>query len=214
MAEWLAMFNKQDQGESKLGIEESNSKSSRSGMLDRATSNILHKEVWPQKNLLEDWADEEVSFNQLQFEHYVTGEARTIEVCTEPTQILGDLRLLRRMAYAKLRGYDWPLIRKMYTAILTAIETRENSWESSFDRFESILYKKPAQKPFKDKDNKKWFCRDYNSTGGCKKTSPHKAQVGPAGINRTVLHICAKCYMQTRAENRHPEGHESCPYRD
>ena len=100
-------------------------------MLDKATSNIQHKEVWPQKNLLEDWADEEVAFNQLQFEHFIAGESRTIELCTEPSQILGRLRLLRCMAYAKLRGYDWHLIRKMYAVILTSIEARENTWDSN-----------------------------------------------------------------------------------
>ena len=103
MAEWLAMFNKQEQGEFK-GESEDNvqSRASKSGFLDKATSSIQHKETWPQKNLLEDWADEEISFNQLLFEHFVAGEARTIELYTEPAQILGRLRLLRRIAYAKL----------------------------------------------------------------------------------------------------------------
>ena len=143
MAEWLATFNKQDQGESKFENDEDRKyKNSKSGILDKATSNIQHKEVWPQRNLLEDWADEEVAFNQLQFEHYIAGEAQTIELCTEPAQILGRLRLMRRMAYSKLRGYDWSLIRKMYAAILTSIEVRENTWDSTFDRFESSLYKR------------------------------------------------------------------------
>ena len=64
MADWLAMFNKQDQGESRLEIDdEGRARASRSGILDKATSNIQRKEVWPQKNLLEDWADEEILFN-------------------------------------------------------------------------------------------------------------------------------------------------------
>ena len=116
MADWLSRFNQQDQGESKIEFEDEKYKSSRSGILDKATSNIQHKEVWPQKNLLEDWADEDISFNQMLFEHLVAGEARTIELCTEPAQILTRLRLLRRLAYAKLRGYEWSLIRKMYAA--------------------------------------------------------------------------------------------------
>ena len=63
MANWLSMFTKQDQGESKCdNDEECKHKASRSGILDKATSNIHHKEVWPQKNLLEDWADEDVPF--------------------------------------------------------------------------------------------------------------------------------------------------------
>ena len=66
----------------------------KSGMLDKATINIRHKEVWPQKNLGEDWAEEEIEFKQLRFEHLVAGETRTIETCIDPAQILGRLRLL------------------------------------------------------------------------------------------------------------------------
>ena len=198
MAEWLSMFNKQDQGEFNMD-EEGKTKGSRSGILDKATANILHKEVWPQKNLLEDWADEEISFSQLQFEHYIAGEARTIELCTEPAQILGRLRLLRRMAYAKLRGYDWILIRKMYAAIVTSIEAGENTWESGFDRFESILYKRiPGRTPKERTEIKKWYCREFNRAEGCTKQSPHKGQVGAAGITRTVLHMCAACWMKDK----------------
>ena len=210
MADWLARFNKQDQGESRFDLDDNRNKSSKSGILDKATSNIQHKEVWPQKNPLEDWADEDVSFSQLQFEHLVAEEARTIKLFTEPAQILGRLQLLRRMAYAKLRGYEWTLMRKMYAAILTSIEARENTWESSFD---SILYRAP-NRTYKDKehkDSKKWFCRDYNSPKGCSKNSPHKAPVGAAGIIRTVMHMCAPCWMKSKTERRHPEGHQSDP---
>ena len=216
MADWLAMFNKQDQGESKLYFDdEYKSKHSRSGILDKSTSNIQRKETWPQKNLLEDWADEEVSFNQMTFEHLIAGEARTIELCTEPAQILGRLKLLRRMAYAKLRGYEWFLIRKMHAAILTSIEAGENNWDSSFDRFENILYRKLPQKNMAPpKELKKWFYRDYNRPEGCTRASPHKAQVGAAGITRSVIHMCAKCWMRDKRERPHPESKEGCPHRD
>ena len=124
MAEWLANLNKQDEGESDLarliaaGEGELKGLKGRSGILDKATTNIQQKQVWPQQNLGEDWADEDVEFKQMKFEHMVAGETRTIETCTDPTQILGRLRLLHRIAYLKLRGYEWNLIRKMYAAIL------------------------------------------------------------------------------------------------
>ena len=144
MAEWLASLNKQE-GESEVtkllnrNYDESDCRAeckhtkSRFGMLDKSTTNIWHKEVWPHKNLGEDWAEEEIEFKQLRFEHLVAGETRTIETCSNPAQILGRLRLLRRLAYLKLRGIEWHLIRKMYAAILSSIETREYSWESNFD---------------------------------------------------------------------------------
>ena len=73
-------------------------------MLDKSTTNIQCKETWPQKNLGEEWEEEEVEFKQLRFEHLVAGETRTIETCTDLAQILGRLRLLRRISYLKLRG--------------------------------------------------------------------------------------------------------------
>ena len=42
----------------------------------------------------------------------IAGETRTIETCTDPVEILGRLRLLRRIAYLKLKGYEWHLLRK------------------------------------------------------------------------------------------------------
>ena len=223
--EWLAKYNKCDSEESKCDMcSDSCQKHKKSGMLDKATANIQHKEIWPQKNLIEDWADEEIDFKHMQFEHYVAGEVRTIETCTEPAQILGRMKLLRRIAYAKLRGYDWALVRKMYAAILRSIETGEHSWEDNFDRYENILYRKPPTKPAErdrpntannPNSNKKWFCRDWNK-GNCTKTSPHKSWFG-SGTNatqRTVLHMCATCYMKDKSQKDHPENHETCPHRE
>ena len=85
MAEWLASLNKQEEAESEASKivgrfdEDSDCRSEcrhskKSGMLDKSTANIKHKEVWPQKNLGEDWAEEEIKFKQLKFEHLVAGE--------------------------------------------------------------------------------------------------------------------------------------------
>ena len=226
MADWLSRLNRQEIGESmcednlELGCKHGKLKS---GMLDKAATNIVHKEVWPQRNLMEDWADEDMDFKQLQFEHHIAGEVRTIETCTHPAEILGRLRLLRRMAYARLRGYDWPMVRKMYAAILRSIEAKEYTWESNFDRFEAILYRRPPVKAARSDNEprrnevsqKKWFCREWNKGEGCSKTSPHRALfgTGPNAIPRMVVHICAACYMKDRAQRDHPEGHESCPHR-
>ena len=106
-----------------------------------------------------------MEFKQLRFEHLVAGETRTIETCTDPAQILGRLKLLRRIAYLKLRGYDWHLIRRMYAAILTSIETAELSWESNFDRFENILYRRiPHEGRNTDREDKKKTGRDSAET--------------------------------------------------
>ena len=230
MAEWLASLNKQEEGELEVNklINKCDDDSDcrhgkmRSGMLDKSTTNIRHKETWPQKNLGEDWAEEEIEFKQLQFEHLVAGETRTIETCSDPAQILGRLRLLRRIAYLKLRGIEWPLLRKMYAAILSSIETQEYSWESNFDRFESILYRKVLtdrsdreHREHKQSEGRKRFCRDYNKPEGCPKNSPHPVWVGsgPGSTKRMVYHCCAACLIRDKVVRDHPEGHNDCPHR-
>ena len=101
MAEWLANLNRQEEGESEIskllltGEGEPKGKKARSGILDKATTNIQERQVWPQQNLGEDWVDEDTKFKHMKFEHLVAGETRTIETCTDPAQILGRLRLLR-----------------------------------------------------------------------------------------------------------------------
>ena len=90
----------------------------------------------------------------------------------------------------------------MYAAILTSIETKEYSWESNFDWFESILYRRMAMEPRqphienknKEQGSRKRYCKDYNLPEGCPKNSPHIAWFGqgPSTIKRTVYHFCAK----------------------
>ena len=227
MSEWLANFNREDEGESFLrwgnqeGDLECKHTKLRSGMLDKSTMNIKQKQVWPQKNLGEDWAEDEMDFKQIRFEHLVAGETRTIETCNEPAQILGRLRLLRRIAYLKLRGYEWHLLRRMYAAILGSIETGEYSWESNFDRFETILYRRtqhetrPRQDRERGPDRRVWYCRDYNKEG-CNKHAPHQAWfgTGSSAIKRQVIHACAACLLKERVTREHPEGHQECPHSD
>ena len=230
MAEWLANLNRQEEGESEVsklviaGEGDGKSGKMRSGILDKATTNIQLKQVWPQQNLGEDWADEDVEFKQLRFEHLVAGETHTIETCTDPAQILGRLCLLRRISYLKLRGYEWPVLRKMYAAILTSIETREYSWESNFDRFETILYcrtwgnnrpQNEAKATDRESSGRKRFCRDYYKPEGCPKSSPHPAWFGsgPSAVKRTVYHYCASCLIRDKQPREHPEGHPDCPHK-
>ena len=232
MADWFANLNRQEEGESDfnrlafLNDEEGQGKPvwEKSGILDRATANVWQKQVWPQQNLGEDWADGDVKFKQLRFEHLVAGETRTIETCTELAEILGRLRLLRRIAYLRLRGHEWNLLRKMYAAILTSIETKEYSWESNFDRFKTIIYRKAIiehrghttdTRP-SDQGGRKRFCRDYNIPEGCPKNSPHVVWfgTGPNAVKRTVYHYCAPCLIRDRQQREHPEGHPECPHKD
>ena len=238
MAEWLATLNKQEEGESQFtlfrnhlhnkdptgpeGKDDIKGGTIKSGMLEKAATNIHRKEVWPQQNLGEDWAEDQVEFKQIRFEHLVAGESRTIERCTEPAQILGRLRLLHRIAYLKLRGFKWHMLRCMYAAILSSIETGECSWESNFDRFKTILYKRAITESRpntgtteKPEAAKRRFCRDYNRPEGCTKPSPHSVWSGSGitAVKKLVYHYCASCLIKDKKPREHPDGHPECPHR-
>ena len=111
----------------------------------------------------------------------------------------------------------------MYAAILSSIETGEYSWESNFDRFESILYQKVLVNRGPDREHRdtktqkgrKRFCRDYNKPEGCPKNSPHPVWfgTGPTATKKMVYHCCAACLVRDRAMKDHPEGHQDCPHR-
>ena len=233
MEEWLAGLNRQEEGEFEISHTKCEQEGEckhgkvKSGMLDRATSSVAHKQIWPQKNLGEDWAEDEVDYKHIKFEHLVAGETRTIEMCTEPAQILGRLKLLRRIAYLKLRGFEWHLLRRMYAAILSSIETREYAWDSNFDRFETILYRRVmgdnsnphnrnTMESRGDTQGRKRFCRDYNKPEGCQKSSPHVVWMGSGqgATKRMVHHVCAACLIKDKQAREHPEGHPDCPHKD
>ena len=234
MQDWLSGYNKNNT-EDRINCENSDEcrhseckSKKKSGIHDKATSNIVSKETWPQRNLMEDWADEEVEFCNLTFEQFVAGETKMIQEGTDPAQILGRLQLMRRMAYLKLRGFDWSLVRKMYAAILRAIETKELKWSDPVDRYENMLYRKlgtnsgtytgKTRDHKEDKNpqhNKKWFCRDWNRDG-CTKAAPHKAAFGSGQntVYRQVLHMCAACYLKDKQVKDHTETSDACPHKE
>ena len=114
----------------------------------------------------------------------------------------------------------------MYAAILTSIKTKEYSWESNFDRFETILYRKawvepknhhPEGRPYnRESGGRRRFCRDFNRPEGCPRNSPHTVWIGngPSAVKRTVYHYCAACLIRDKEQRDHPEGHQDCPHKD
>lgn len=52
------------------------------------------------------------------------------------------------------------------------------------------------------------FCRDYQ-TNQCRLQAPHSARLNCKYV--TVQHICAKCFLATKAKADHPESSQECP---
>ncbi len=76
----------------------------RSGMLDKASKHVTKKETWPQKNLIDDLIDSELTFFKLGADELFAGEVRTIELCDSDVKRAARLRLLHHMIYLRIQG--------------------------------------------------------------------------------------------------------------
>lgn len=194
----------------------------RSGMMEKSSTNVKTKLVWPQKQLGYRYIQEPLSFNQLTFDHLVVGEIATVRNCTDSNEIKHRLRLLERVGYWKLRGAEWPQIRAFYAAILAGIEADEFGWEVDYGEFESMIIDKPlasaAIKPdrrnvYKTKNRiDNWYCKEFNTEEGCS-LEPGHIVITPKGDQKAAAHICAKCWKIKKVRKEHSECSSECPLR-
>ena len=79
----------------------------------------------------------------------------------------------------------------MYAAILISIETKDYSWESNFDQFETILYRRTwvdqkSHNTDKESGSRKRFCRDLNNQKVAQRTAhtQYGSAMGPTQSRR------------------------------
>ena len=165
-----------------------------------------------------------LQFHQLTFEQFMAGELATITATTDRVEREGRIELLQRISLWRLRSnIAWPQIRNTYAHIIRRIENRELTWRADWDRFEQHIYDKVMvnQGNVKSDKTKKaaqsgssdvWFCKQYQKIEGCPKDSPH------GGIYKnsykSMLHICATCWLKDRVKRNHPECSSDCPHKD
>ena len=187
-----------------------------SGIHDKLSSKVRTKLTWPQKQLKFAFISESIEFRSLTFEHFVAGEVMTIRSCKNEVERDNRLRLLERICYWKIKGADWGQLRAFYAAFLSGVESHEHNWEEPLHELESMMIDRPALSAMIKPDKRlkgiynKWFCKEYNSMKGCTLTSGHKVNV--KGEDREAIHMCAKCWENSKQVKKHPRCVEECPY--
>lgn len=192
---------------------------SKSGINDTADCCAKEKLIWPQKQLGFKFLQNQPSFDQLQFEHLVVGELNTIMSCEDAFQAKHRIRLLQRLAYWKMRGAQWYQIRAFYAAVISGIESHELDWDDSYTELESMMIDRPNtrdvvkfdKKPKQGKrDEFVWYCKKFNTEGGCPLESGHNITT-PKGDIKPALHICARCFRNKKGKKEHSECSNDCP---
>ena len=201
-------------------------KNVKSGMLAKATHNIKKPTIWPHFNLQLAYAAAPVTFAQITFEQLVAGEIKTISDCHDEVEAKGRLSLLSKLALLKTRNYPWGKLQDLYAAIVREIEKDEAKWNSDWrhieeavidpmDRLRSTQSQRPTStsedRSKKPKKKEEWYCKDYNSAGGCSKESPPEAVVGRPARTRMVKHMCAACWNKDKEVRKHSEIDRQCP---
>lgn len=192
---------------------------SKSGINDTAESFAKEKLIWPQKQLGFRYLQNQPSFDQLQFEHLVLGELCTISSTDSSFEASNRLRLLKRIAYWKMKGAAWFQIRNFYAAFISGVEAHELDWNDSFTELENMIIDRPSAKELVKFDRKPkyvkkeelpWFCKKFNSETGCTLESGHMVTTQKGDL-KPALHICAKCLRLKRVRKEHSETSKDCP---
>ena len=200
--------------------------SKKSGIMMRASDRVDEPQLWPHVALKGEFLAQNLSFHDLDFRSFVSGE---LEIITSPYLALnerqGRLHLLKELIYLS-RGYEWEVIRNVYASVVSKIEIRALSWaqwgsefthqiqfalvRQQMDKGQSQVRRKPSAKSVKSAEPEAgtYFCREFNQSS-CTKGDSHSSTY--KGKRVTVLHICAKCWLSDRVRKAHNERDAACP---
>ena len=199
----------------------------RSGINAKPTSSVQEQLRYPHFSLgqISGFIGMNLQFHNLTFEQFVAGEVATICNSINLAERQGRTELLQRITQWNLRAsISWAQVRNAYAHILRKIENRETTWEDDWDRYERLIYdkvitnhgnnvrtqKQPSS--IKKQNETVWFCKNYQKPEGCPKDSPHTGRIG--NQIRTMIHICATCWLRDKQKRSHSEASIDCPHRD
>jgi len=183
---------------------------------------------WPHIALTCDKVGGAYTFQDLDVCLFVTGELTLLSSHRiSPDEHEGRIRLLRQLMSLS-RVYEWAVIMKLYTEVVSQIEHGLIIWASSFEttiqwalaNYNSTVQaaKAPVNKTethrsqYAKKSSGKTrptYCKEYQ-TNAC--TSPEDKHWGMVnGERRMVEHICAACLMRKKEVVHHSEMSSECP---
>jgi hypothetical protein len=174
----------------------------------KATDVVKFPQLWPHVTLQDDFSNQSLDFNGLDFRLFVSGE---LEIATSldirEGERAGRLHLLKQLSY--LHGaQEWDIIRKVYIAIVCKIELGSLHWGSCFlNDIQWILRKHTITQPTRKftaapalNHDILLYCVDFNK-GVCTFKKAHYGNI--RGKQEWLQHICSKCLCKSSQHATH-----------
>ena len=169
---------------------------------------IKLQEQWPHLNVLCKYA-KRTTFENLELDAFIAGETRTIINMQDKQLANGRLRFLSLLMHWLCRCKDWGLVKSMYEAVMESIETGEETWNSNFGHYETMIPVNSVRpQEGRNLDTRKrpdvYWCKQYQKKN-CSEKSPHMMQLKPDENPVPVIHMCAACLQREGKMLEHPE---------
>ena len=196
-----------------------NVKTKQSGKYVKTNVNIKFQENWPHVNTLKKYC-KHTTFDNLEFEAFVAGETRVILQMEDHVSARGRLKLLMLISHWLCASKDWSNIRNLYEGIVESIEMGDDTWNSDFTHYETMINKYRGDKEHTTNKEQKtdgrkktdklevYWCKQFQK-GKCDKKSPHLSTINASEPPVPVMHICAHCWQKENTRAEHNE--QDCP---
>lgn len=196
-----------------------------SGINARAADMVVNPQVWPHVALQGEYLSQSLKFSELTYRLFVAGEMEIISSPQTPeVEREGRSALVKKLSYLLQGANTWPMLRNVYTSIMTKIEMnifQWDNWERDFDREINWMLTKLRSEPTTQGKGQKprranqrsqdpFYCGDYQSNS-CTRDSPHSVSLG--GRSVMAHHICANCLKREGKRENHPSSDPGCPQR-
>ena len=196
-----------------------------SGVLAKATDIVLYPQDWPHIALQCDKIGGAYTFQELDTKMFVAGELELISREFSPQEERdGRIRLLKQLMYLS-KVFDWYVILKFYTLVVSNIEQDNLRWSSDFEPTISLAISrqgstksgqssKSASKGVSTKKGftykgRPTFCKEYQNNTCPFTDDKHWGVVN--GERQQVEHICAVCLFRRKEALPHSEASQECP---
>ena len=201
----------------------------KSGKSKRLTSYVKFPQKWPHSHLSLHFVNRNKKFEELSLAEFCAGFATILEIGSESKR-LHRIAHFKELMYLATR-YQWKCVLNYHAACLLEIERGHLKWGDSFQVLQSTTLaggfltrggsngsnaasngsasnvRSSASGAGSD-DGPTVFCRNYQR-GYCSHPRDHYGQF--KGENRLLKHMCAKCWLEGKKIELHPENSDDCP---
>ena len=202
----------------------------RSGKSKSITSHVLYPQEWPHAHLALHFVNRKKDYEELSIAEFCAGYSAILEFAKGDEKKYHIIHLKELMFLAT--KFTWKSILNYHGACLMEIERGHLNWGDSFLVLQSTTLagsslihntnnganggtngrssSKFGGSSFHAKSESILFCNKYQK-GICLQSRDHFGFF--YGENRMLKHICAKCWLEGKKMENHPETADECPYK-